>query len=162
MGLLTPAQLATVKANILASPDLASQPPGPDGAVAIERLYNLPSSPAFVVYRTLVALFEIGGAINGSELAGLTTGNLTRLQTIATFLADGVNPSKPDARQFFTDVFSGAGGTNTRSGLDALWKRTATRFERLFATGTGTTAVPGSLTWEGPISYRDIQEARES
>jgi hypothetical protein len=162
MGLLTPAQLATVKANILASPDLSSQPAGPDGAVAIQKLYNLPSSPAFIVYKTLVALNDVGQAFNGTELAGLTTGNTSRLQAIAAFLLNGVNPSRADTRQFFADVFSGAGGTVTRANLDALWRRTATRFERLLATGTGTTVSPGFLTWEGPISYQDIQEARES
>jgi hypothetical protein len=49
---------------------------------------------------------------------------------------------------------------NTRAALLALWKRLATRGEKLYATGTGSDAVPGTLTFEGNISARDVEEAR--
>lgn len=66
----------------------------------------------------------------------------------------------PSNRAFFDDVFSGAGGTNTRAALLVLWKRLATRIEKLFATGTGSDAVPATLVFEGEVSVQDIIEAR--
>lgn len=159
---LTPAQMATVKADILANNDLNTQPNNTDGAFEIARLYNLQASPAWTVWKTNVSLNDIGKKFNGTELAGLTTGNQTRLQTIAAYLIGGVDPSIIDNRAFFDDVFSGAGGTNTRAALLALWKRTSTRFEKLLSTGTGSDAVPATLGYQGVVSYQDIQAARNS
>jgi hypothetical protein len=56
----------------------------------------------------------------------------------------GINPSLADRRQFFDDIFSGAGGVNTRANLLALWKELATRAQKLFSTGTGTDAAPAT------------------
>lgn len=157
---LSPAQLATLKADILANSDLNSQPNTPDGNFEIARLYNLPASPNFTVWKTQVTINAVGSAFNATELAGLTTGNQTRLQTIAQYLATGVNPSRPDTRAFFDDVFSGAGGTNTRAALLVLWKRLATRAEKLYATGTGSDPSPATLTFEGSVSPTDVVNAR--
>lgn len=160
--MLTVQQQATVKADILANPDLNAQPNNSDGAFEIARLYNLNAAPNFTVWKSAVTIGEVGQKINGTELAGLTTANNTRLQTLAMYLAGGVNPSIPDNRQFFDDVFSGAGGANTRANLLVLWKRLATRIEKLFATGTGSDPSPATLIFEGPISYQDVGAARNS
>lgn len=159
---LTTAQLQTMKSDILANPDLNGKPNTPDGAQAIADLYNLNSAPAFTVWKTNVGITEVGDKFNGAELAGLTTANQTRLQTIAMYSAAGVNPSLPDRRQFFDDVFSGAGGNITRPALLALWKRLAWRGEKLYATGTGSDAVPAtlSLTAFGAVSMQNVQDAR--
>lgn len=159
---LTTAQLATMKADILANPDLNSKPNNSDGAFEIARLYNLNASPNWTVWKTNVAINDVGQKFNGTELAGLTTANNTRLQTIAQFLVLGVNPSLPDTRQFFDDVFSGAGGATTRANLLVLWKRLATRAEKLYTTGTGSDPSPATLTFEGFVSYSDVQTARNS
>lgn len=157
---LTPAQLATLKADIAANTNTipAGQPwsgafvgvqvknvPGTgDGNAAIAGWYNLAASPTWTVWRKLVSITDVGDAFNGTELAGLTTGNQTRLQTIALFSAGGVNPSLADRRQFFDDVFSGAGGATTRASLLVLWKRLASNFQKLFSTGTGSDAAPAT------------------
>jgi hypothetical protein len=159
---LTAQQLQTLKADILADPALNAQPNNSDGAFAIAAAYNLAASPAFTVWKTNVSIKQVGDKFNGTELAGLTTGNQTRLQTIASFSVDGVNPSLPDRRQFFDDVFSGAGGANTRANLLALWKRTATRAEKLFATGTGSDQFPATMSFEGTLSFQDVLIARNS
>ena len=156
----TPAQLATIATNIAASPDLAAQPSTADGNFEIARLYNLDATPTFWVYKSLVQIKDIGEAFNGAELAGLTTGNVTRLTCIGIFSTLGVNPSRTDVRAFFADVFSGAGGVLTRANLDILWRRPARRIERLFATGTGSTASPGTLVYEGVISGAEVEDAR--
>jgi hypothetical protein len=160
--MLTSQQQATLKAEVLANPDLNSQPNNSDGAIEIARLYNLNAAPNFTVWRTNVLINEVGKKFNGTELAGLTANNATRLQTIALYLAGGVNASLPDNRQFFDDVFSGAGGAMTRANLLILWKRLATRVEKLYATGTGTDPAPATMTFEGDLSYADVTAARVS
>lgn len=160
--MLTTQQQAILKADIAANSDLNSQPNNSDGAFEIARLYNLNAAPNYTVWKTNVTINEVGKKFNGTELAGVTQANQARLQTIAIYLAGGVNPSIPDNRQFFDDIFSGAGGTNTRANLLALWKRLGSRVEKLYATGTGSDAAPATLTFEGPISYQDVEIARNS
>ena len=157
---LTTAQYQTLKAAIVADPTLSAQPLNSDGAFAIAAALNAVASPAFTVWRTNVSIGDVGKNFNGAELAGLTTGNQSRLQTIAQYAAAGINPSLADQRAFFDDVFSGAGGTITRGKLLILWKRLATRFEKLYATGTGSDASPATLVIEGSLVYQDVEIAR--
>lgn len=159
---LTTAQLATLKAAILADPVLAAQPMTSAGSNVIADAMNLAASPTWTVWKTNVSINAIGDKINGTELAGLSSLNTTRLQMVVMLSPSGVNPSLADRRQFFDDIFSGAGGTNTRAALLILWKRTATRVEKLFSTGTGSDAAPATLTFEGVLSSADVQLARES
>ena len=159
---LTSQQLQALKADILADSLLNAKPNNSDGAFEIATAYNLTASPAFTVWKTLVSIKQIGDKFNGTELAGLTTANQTRLQTVALFSAEGVNPSLVDRRQFFDDIFSGVGGATTRANLLVLWKRLATRAEKLFATGTGSDPSPATMTFEGNLSYQDVLTARNS
>jgi hypothetical protein len=75
-----------------------------------------------------------------------------------------MNPSLANVRQGMADIFSGS--TNSapaqRAHLTAVSKRTATKAEKLFATGTGTDATPATMTFEGRLSYDDVQAARNS
>ena len=157
---LTPAQLATLKAAIVADPTLNSQPMNSDGSDTIAKALNATASPNFVVWKTSVSIVDIGRKINGAELGGLTTANHTRLQTVIQISGGSINPSLADQRAFFDDVFSGAGGTTTRANLLVLWKRLANRFEKIFATGTGSDASPATLVIEGTVSYQDVDAAR--
>jgi len=159
---LTPAQNAILKADILADPVLNANINNEDGAYAIALVYNAPAAPAFTVWKTSVSISATGQAFNGTELAGMTTANNTRLQTVAVYLAEGYNAGLIDVRQMFNDIWSGAGGTNTRVNLLALWKRLATRAEKLFASGAGSDASPAVLTVEGYLSYQDVLNARNS
>jgi hypothetical protein len=148
-----------LKAHIVANTDplvIAARGGGVVGRndTELARLYNLPSS--FTVWKTNTTLQEVGDKLNGAELAGLTSLNHTRLLTVITLSQAGINPSLPDRRAFFDDIFSGAGGATTRANLLALWKRFATVAERIYVTGTGTDAVPGNLTFEGEVSMTDI------
>jgi len=163
---LTSAQLVTLKADIAANTNTTTTYPGVqikdlnllngDHADAIAKWYNTTASPDFVVWRSNVPISEVGKSFNGTELAGLTTGNQTRLQTLALYFADGVNPSLADVRSFFDDVFSGAGGTTTRANLAVTWKRLANRVEKVLASGTGTTQSPATMGFEGTITYQDL------
>jgi hypothetical protein len=125
---------------------------------AVVAHYNATASPTFTVWKSSVPLSQIGVSFVASELAGLSQVNLTRLQTIATYQAIGTNPSIASNRAFYDDVFSGAGGVNTRAALLALWKRLANRVERVFATGTGSDASPGILVVEGTLTQQNASD----
>lgn len=156
--MLTNAQLVTLKAAILADPALAAQPMNDDGHFAIADLLNQPFSPSYTVWKTNVTNEQIVATVDAVELVGLTTGKLTAYQCL--LWSNGVNPSKANVRNGFDQVFSAAGGVTTRASLLVLWKRLAKYGEKIFATGTGTDAVPASLTFEGNISGNDVSQAR--
>jgi hypothetical protein len=156
---LTPAQLTALQAAINAETDptfVGYRNAGATGWMA--SWFNEAST--FVVWKTSVPVKEVGDAINAAELAGLTALNLQRLQAMCGDLSGGfINPANADRRSGFDDVFSGAGGQVTRVSLATLWKRNATRGEKVFATGTGTTVAPGTLVYEGTISDSDVVRA---
>lgn len=158
---LTSAQQATLKAGILADPTLNAFPNTSDGNfdMCAQKL-NKDASPAYVVWRTLVPLAEIGKAMDGAEAAGLTTANNTRLQVRAAYLSSGENASVAGTRAFYDDVFS-TGGV-TKAALLIVWKRNALLGEKILATGTGTTLSPATMGYEGFLSPNDVQQARSS
>jgi hypothetical protein len=133
-------------------------------------LLNAAASPAFTVWKTSVPLQRVGDNFVGTDLAGLSSLNHTRLLTVVTLSGAGVNPSLADRRAFFDDIFSGAGGAATRAKLLVLWKRLATVGEKLFATGTGSDASPATLASttvgdvlvysDGPVTAGNVSQAR--
>lgn len=173
---LTSAQLTKLKNDINANATVIQTGSGPtaimnipntpDTNVDIANWYNLTASPAWTVWRKNVTIVQIGDNINGGELAGLTANNQTRLQTIILLSDQGVNPSLADRRQFFSDIFSGAGGTITSAQLLALWKRIATNAQKLFSTGTGSDASPATTDSNVNDSFiltgADVTAARNS
>ena len=158
--MLSPGQLTALRAYIDADPALAAIPNTHDGAFEIARLMMLPTDPAFIVWKSNVALDDVGEAFVATSLASMTSGNNDRLVSFALYNPQGVNPSRVDHRAFFDDVFSPASGAPTRTSLAALWRRTASRFESLFATGTGSDASPATLVEEGSLAYVDVVYAR--
>lgn len=151
-------QLATLKADILADPQLSGQPMNGDGAFAIAEVYNREASPVFVVWRTSVGVDEImGNGFVWTAVDGLAAGKariwewMSRLGTI--------NPSKANIRQGLQDAF-GAGSAMANAIAPHL-KRNASRFEKLFASGgSGTSGAPATMAVEGPVTYQDIETAR--
>jgi hypothetical protein len=151
---LTNAQLDTLKTWLTANASGQND----EQAAALLNAAAAPSNN--IAWKTNVAIREVGDKLNGTELSGLTSLNHTRLQTVITISQFGVNPSLADRRQFFDDIFSGAGGATTRASLLALWKRTMTVAEKLYATGTGSDASPATLVEEGPVTVANVSEAR--
>lgn len=157
---MTPAQLATLKADILADPVLAATVMNTDGAYDIAAAYNKTATPDWYVWRTNVPVDEImKNGMDWTQVDNLSVGKariwdwMTRLGTF--------NASK----------------LNIRAGIDAAWVGTAqmlavrtsiythcnracTRYEKLFATGTGTVALPATMVLEGNLSYQFVQAAR--
>jgi hypothetical protein len=154
--LMTPAQLATLKADILADPAFAQVPLNSDGAFAIAAAYNLQASPDFTVWRTSVPVSEISG--NGfvwTAVDALAVGKAR----IWEWMKEGgsINPSKANVRQGLVDAFGA-----TQPNIAPVLKRLATRVEKLFSTGTGTVGSPGTMSFEGTVSYQDVEAARNS
>lgn len=144
---------AAIAAHIRGSGDMVGKTEDEQSA-----LLNTLAVPAFTVWKTQAPIGEVGRTFVAAELAGLSSLNTQRLQNLAAWLSAGVNPSLASVRAFFDDIFSGAGGVNTRVALLALWKRPATRLEKLLATGTGSDAVPATLTVEGTISAQNVSD----
>jgi len=167
--MLTLAQKQALRAAIVAEPAWNGFLTNPDPDIRIANAETIAAEfnatdATFTVWKTNVSIREIGDNIVGNDLAGLSSLNNTRLQTAVVLASQGVNPSLADRRFFFDDIFSGAGGAATRAKLLILWKRLATRAEKLFANtagGNGANATPATLTFEGTITPNDVTDAWE-
>lgn len=168
--MLTQSQLQTIKNEILADPVLNAYPNTADGNFAIAAALNLTAVPAWWVWRQHVskADFVQGASIDGTVFNWTGTGFITRSAGERDawremFNGEGfANPSLANVRQAFLDIFSGAiePAPSNRTHLRAVARRTASRVEKILATGTGSTSAPGTMTFEGAISFQDVQDAR--
>jgi hypothetical protein len=160
--MLTPAQLTTLKAAILAETDPGFVTARTLGQTTVMRdFYNAPST--FVVRRSIVGSAEIGPVLNYVAVSALTTINRDRATTFLALNPEQFRPTA-DVEAYWDTTFAGAlggEGANTRAALVALWRRFATRAERLYATGTGTSLAPGVLVWEGSLTDAHISAALE-
>jgi hypothetical protein len=167
---LTSAQKLVIRNAIAADPVLAALPNNSDGSVEIAAALNLDASPDFWVYKTRLAREDVVGGTSGdgTTFTWAGAGYITRAQGerdafSEIFALGSCNPSMPNVRAAFTDIFSGTGNAAAnRTHIANVQRRKASRFEKLFATGTGSTASPATLVLEGPISYQEIDEARNS
>lgn len=168
---LTPAQLTTLK-NDLAASEFSGAAKNSDTAFAVAAAYNANASPDFWVWRTRVSKDELVGAtsVDGTTFSWTGTGFITRAQGERDAwreLFNGAgfcNPSLPSVRQAFADIFSGATAPApaNRTHLTATARRKATRAEKLFATGTGSTASPAVMGAEDALTGNDVLQAWNS
>jgi len=158
--MLTPDQKATLKAAILADPVLNAFPNNSDGAFAIAALLNQAASPAFYVWKSNLPTSECKKAMVWTEFIGRSVGERDAWMFM---LSNGtICPADVNVRQGIADIFSGPSGAASRANLTAIGKRPATRAEQLFAAGTGSDAVPAAMSFEGNLSYQDVEQARNS
>lgn len=167
---LTLSQRQALKADMVTS----SQPTtgSDDVALTVANFYNANASPDFWVWRTSVGKDELTNStsVDGTTFNWTGTGFITRNQGERDawrelFDRDGnCNPSLANVRQAFTDIFSG--GTvpapANRTHLATVSRRKATRFEKLFAAGTGSTASPAVMALEGALTVDDVKRAWNS
>lgn len=158
---LNPTQLQTLKTDILADATLAAH--AANGAIGpIVTAYNINAVPDFWVFKSSVVTDEIGKTVNYVAVEALTDINTNKLTTFITLNPQSFDPRKADIRSFFVNVFSGAlggQGQTTRDALDLLWRKLATRGQKLFATGTGSTVAPATMGYEPSITDSDVQAA---
>ena len=162
---LTTQQLTTLKAAILADQALVPLTSGPttdfNGLVTA---MSVDASPDFWVYKTSLSRHDIltATSVDGTTFAWAAGAYITRSQGERDafremFNSTGtVNPSLASIQAAFADIFSGAGGAGNRAHIAAMSRRKANRTERVFATGVGSTAAPGSLVVEGNITLGDV------
>lgn len=164
---LTPAQQATLKAAILADPELSAFPNTSDGNfdMANSTTTGLRALVAgYIVWRSAVTIDEITRADNfdWTRVDNLSVGK----DRIWTWMFDGtntINPSKANVRVGIDSVWVGTqADLNVRAVVYAQCKRVANKLEKIFATGTGSDASPAVMAVEGTISGQDVSTARNS
>lgn len=159
---LTTQQLQTLKAAIAAETDptfVANRNNGDTGAMAA--WYNEPT--ATIVWRTSVSRAEIqdDDAFNWAQVDNLSTGSKYRIwEWMFDNDTRAINPSKANIRAGIAATWVGnAQLLAVQNAVLARCKRAASRAETLYDSGTGTTADPGLLGWEGPLQPFDIVAA---
>lgn len=152
---MTPAQTATLKAALLADPALAQYIVDYRDDL-IRDYYNAPAAPAYIVWRSSVTRQEI--LQNGFDWTRLDNLSVGKARVWNDIFVDGyINPSKPNVRTGIESVWVGTqADLNVRAAVYVHCKRNANRVEKLFATGTGSDAVPGLMAFEGGITTSDV------
>lgn len=154
---LSPQQLSLLKTDINNDPALSGLPNTQDDNLFIAQQYALEKSPKFWVWRTNVSTEEImNNGFVWSTVDGMTVGKAR----IWEWMKDigYINPSKVNIRQGLGDAFGF--GSAMANAITPHLSRGANRAEALFATGVGTSGTPGTMTFEGTITYLDVQSAR--
>lgn len=153
---LNNAQIATLRAAIDADPVFSLLPRSTADAARIAGDFNKNSSPAVIVWRSSVSKSDVLEQIAIADLASRT--DAQRQQLLVYMTGEVIPCDRGRVRAAFDSIFSST-GTATR--LLALWKRTATRAEALYATGgDGSDAVPHRLGEEGYLDAATVERAR--
>lgn len=161
---LTQAQYNTLKADILADPILSALPPSSDAINKIIAAYALDASPAYYVWRNDLQKSVVFTAITWARYIPVDAPDATTLWTNrnlqcqacqltlqSMLLTTGQTLDMSDlqvrngVKASVQNIPSGALGATQDAGWNAirdLSYRPATRLEKLFATGTGTTGSP--------------------
>jgi hypothetical protein len=147
---LTPSQSATLKAAILADPTQAAKIPVGDYQGLVDWL-NAVVAPAFILWRTSVPIDDImRNGMAWDRVDNLSIGKariwewMGRLGTL--------DATKPNIRAGIDATWVGtAPDLAVRATVYTHCKRSATRAEKLLATGTGSDASPAVPGWEGTL-----------
>ena len=146
--MLTTEQIQTLKAAILADPNLTQfVADGATGAIA----EYLRKDSTFVVWKTSVNADEVmKNGMDWTQVDNLSVGKARIwdwLTKSGTF-----NPAKSNVRAGIAECWKGtAAMLAVQAAVFVHCKRFATRFEAIYATGTGTDATPGSTVVEGAL-----------
>lgn len=159
---LTLAQLQAINADIAANGDLNVFPNNSDGNSAIAAIYNITASPNFVVWRTKVPMTEI--MLNGFDWARVDNLSVGKARIWDWMLGTGsLDASKSNVRAGIDATWVGtAPDLAVRAAVYVHCKRVSSRIEKLLSTGTGSDASPATMGSEGPVSYQNIEAARNS
>lgn len=166
--MLTEAQLQLIKTDIAANPELAAIPNTSDGAFAIAAYYAVTASPDFWVWKTHLTEVEITSQVSPSGTVWSWPAYIARTEAersgwVRMFNSIyAINPSLPNVRQGLADIFSQQANNapEQRAHLLAMSRRQANRGEKLLASGTGSTAAPATMSYEGTFTYQMIEKAR--
>lgn len=127
----------------------------------VQDALNAASNPAFIVWKTSVTRREIlQNGFDWTRLDNLAVGKARVWNDIFAgeneFGLPDLNPSKLNVRTGIESVWVGtAADLAVRAAVYAHCKRTATTAEKVLASGTGSDAVPATMSFEGEISLQD-------
>lgn len=158
-------QKAIIKAYIQADPVLSLKPMTSSANGEIALALNGLASPDFIVWKPSVTKAEIqtDPGFDWTRVDNLSVGK-ARIWT-EMFYTGSVDPSQANIRAGIAAVWVGtAADLAVRASVLALCTRKATIFEKLLATGTGSTGSPAIMAPEGigAIGADHVAECRES
>ena len=141
---LTQPQAAALKAAALLDPTAAAAIDAGDDQALADWLNTI--QPSFWVFSSVLSTDAARVAISKgiAQLDNLTVG---KRDSLLWFFSVSTTPPNPSVAQAINDL-CGSQNTLKNALLDAL-RRTATRAEKLLATGAGTNASPATMTFEG-------------
>ncbi len=153
--MLTNDQLLTLRAAAVADGTAAGYIATADDQ-ALADWFNVDQG-AYIVWRTSLTPDQSRTAIvqGATQLDALTTG---KRDSLFWLLSVSVRPTDAAVRAAIDDLC----GTQAtlKAALQAALRRTATRAEKLLATGTGTAGSPATLTYEGMLSAAEASGVR--
>lgn len=161
-GHLTNAQLLTLKAAIAAETDptfVSFRQSGDKFSMAA--WYNVASTT--IVWRTSVSKSDVmsNATFNWTRVDNLTVGKARIWDQM--FSVGNINPSQANIRAGIDAVWVGTqADLDVRAGVYVQCKRAASRFEKLYAVGTGTDASPATMAVEGSLNSSHVGDALEA
>ena len=180
---MTPSKKTAFVADVAADGALNQLPHNSDSAFAIAAAYNQLASPAYYVWASYTSADAIMDAITWASLTPSDAADGTATFTNRALLCqakqfnlsillqgrDRVASGKLNVRQGLSDALQNVPAGASGALVDAGWAgagkvkaaitRQATRLEKLFATGSGTTATPSVLGYDGTIGYQEVLDA---
>jgi hypothetical protein len=164
---LTPEQLQTLKTAILADPVLANQPMDGDGNGVIADAMNAQASPDYWIWRSKVTQDEImQNGFDWVRVDNLSVGKARIWEWLFDNRESVINPSKVNVRAGIAECWKGTTADNAvRAAVFLHCQRLASRGEKLFSTGSGTSTNgdgvgPATSTFEGLITPSEVDAAR--
>jgi hypothetical protein len=156
------AQALALKAYIMADSTLAAWYATGRMAEEVANALNLPQAPEWVVWKSQVSWADImGNGMDWERVVQLTVGEARAWDWL--FIGGVMQPHKINIRAGIDRVWSGtAPMLAVRATVYTHCKRAATRAEKALSTGTGTTASPATMGFEGALNYMDIDAAMAS
>ena len=157
--MLTTEQSAVLKAAISADPTASAFALVGDD-IALAEWLNAPTP--FIVWRTDVHQDEImQNGFDWVQVDNLTVGKARIWEWLFANDQRVINAAKANVRAGIGECWKGtAAMLAVRDAVYAHCRRAATKAESLLATGTGTTAIPGTMTFEGNIHFSEASTLR--
>jgi hypothetical protein len=174
-------RLTTLKAAIDADPVFSALPNSPDANQAVADALNANASPDFTVWLVNVPVDTVLNQITFASMTPADAPDGTQTWANRSLAAQGKQlnlqnlilgrASLPVGQANFraalqdalTGLPTGAGGAAIAAnwvGVRTAIQRLATRAEKLFATGTGTTGSPANIVVEGRVTRDEVEAAR--
>jgi hypothetical protein len=144
--MLTTEQKATLKAAIIAIPELAAFYEAGNGN-PIAAYFNGPAAPTVVVWKeTLSRSDATAFGFDWDAVESLTVGQARIWDWLFDNNERSMSPADPGVRDGISKCWKGnAAKLAVQTFVLGLCKRNATRYEALFATGAGTEASPATF-----------------